>query len=363
MIDTIKEIARKSFFYLLLLLIMLLIIDIALPRYVRWFINFKIYSVLLGILLLVVMILHHKEIIHYLRHHLSKYHHIKKRFLETSGHGFKKIFLYLKNLHIDYRKIISYLFQGILILYLLFLLVDQIFADSIVSKINANYILIIVILCGVFTILFPYQASKKHDKNWKDYVFISILAIAGFVIIKYKTAQLGWLSWVISIIAGILIYLLSILILSDDDAEDNIELPKIFKNKIMLIITIIAILLLITAVLVLLSSLSFLQSARIVFGSIYVLFLPGFIITYIFFPRVKHRILNKHTNELLQENKGIDFLERMALSFALSIAIVPLMVFYLNLIGLKITAFNVVVIVAGIIMVACITLFFIKRKK
>ena len=40
------------------------------------------------------------------------------------------------------------------------------------------------------------------------------------------------------------------------------------------------------------------------------------------------------------EKGSIDWLERIALSFALSIAIVPLVIFYLNLAGLRITALN-----------------------
>ena len=35
------------------------------------------------------------------------------------------------------------------------------------------------------------------------------------------------------------------------------------------------------------SLLGYLESFRIVFGSVYVLFLPGFILTYIFFPKTK----------------------------------------------------------------------------
>lgn len=88
----------------------------------------------------------------------------------------------------------------------------------------------------------------------------------------------------------------------------------------------------------------FLQSFRIVFGSVYVLFLPGFIISFIFF---------KKTEE-------IDWLERIALSFALSIAIVPLVVFYLNLAGIKINLLNTSLIILGIIIASLIIL---KRKE
>ena len=52
---------------------------------------------------------------------------------------------------------------------------------------------------------------------------------------------------------------------------------------------------------------------RMIFGSIFVLFVPGFIWSFVFF--------NK---------EEIDLIERFALSFGLSIAIVPLVVFYLN---------------------------------
>jgi len=63
----------------------------------------------------------------------------------------------------------------------------------------------------------------------------------------------------------------------------------------------------------------FLNILKITYGIVFILFLPGHIISYIFFPL-----------------KKIDVLERIGLSFALSIAIVPLLVFYLNLLGIPI---------------------------
>jgi len=89
----------------------------------------------------------------------------------------------------------------------------------------------------------------------------------------------------------------------------------------------------------------FLESFRIVFGAVYVLFLPGFIISFIFFPK---------TNE----KKGIDWLERIALSFALSIAIIPLVVFYLNLAGIRINLLNTSLIILGVIAVSLVILKF-----
>lgn len=76
----------------------------------------------------------------------------------------------------------------------------------------------------------------------------------------------------------------------------------------------------------------FLQALRIVFGSTYVLFLPGFVLTYVFF-------------------KEIDWIERIALSFALSIATVPLILFYLNKLGIKINLLSSTLTILGIIIV------------
>ncbi|MDP2395551.1 MAG: DUF1616 domain-containing protein [bacterium] len=87
------------------------------------------------------------------------------------------------------------------------------------------------------------------------------------------------------------------------------------KNKNLIIYT--SVITLITAITLFIpyQDLSIIKLLRIVFGSIFILFLPGYILTMTFF-----------------DEKEIDFLERFALSFALSISVVPLLSFYFNLI-------------------------------
>ena len=113
------------------------------------------------------------------------------------------------------------------------------------------------------------------------------------------------------------------------------------------------------------TDLSYLESFRIVFGSVYVLFLPVLIISFIFFPETKP--FEEDDKEKLKheetESKGaIDWIERVALSFALSIAIVPLVVFYLNLIGIKINLINSFFTILGIIVISIIILLIKNRK-
>ena len=114
------------------------------------------------------------------------------------------------------------------------------------------------------------------------------------------------------------------------------KMKKIFKIWILVCI------LLLVISLVLIIWMPFLSALRIMFGSLYVLFLPGYFLTYLFFPKT------------LNEDEKIDAIERIALSFALSIAIVPLVVFYLNLIGPKINTLNASITILVIIIITLI---------
>lgn len=72
-----------------------------------------------------------------------------------------------------------------------------------------------------------------------------------------------------------------------------------------------------------------------ILSAIFVLFIPGLSITFIFFKKDK-----------------INLIERLALSFALSIATIPVLIFYLNLIGVPVTTITVSIIVIGVILIS-----------
>lgn len=91
---------------------------------------------------------------------------------------------------------------------------------------------------------------------------------------------------------------------------------------------------------------SFYNILRIIFGSIFILFLPGYFITLSFF-----------------KTQEIDQLERFALSFAFSISVIPLLTFYLNLIGVKISDLNVFFITLWVIVFNLIYIFVQWKKK
>ncbi|MBT3363709.1 MAG: DUF1616 domain-containing protein [Chloroflexi bacterium] len=72
-----------------------------------------------------------------------------------------------------------------------------------------------------------------------------------------------------------------------------------------------------------------LEWLRYIFGSLFILFIPGFSWSWIFFKKDK-----------------IDWIERIALSVGLSVALVPLTILWLNYVfGVKITLLNTILAV------------------
>ena len=114
-------------------------------------------------------------------------------------------------------ELVNYTFQILLVTYLVLLLVEQVWPGVVSVYLNLNYFLIFVILSGILDVFSEHEKKAEQEANWKDYSFVFVLGILGFVIIKYKTFELGWLSWLISVIAGILIILLSVLVLEENN--------------------------------------------------------------------------------------------------------------------------------------------------
>ncbi|MBN2094787.1 MAG: DUF1616 domain-containing protein [Candidatus Aenigmarchaeota archaeon] len=72
-----------------------------------------------------------------------------------------------------------------------------------------------------------------------------------------------------------------------------------------------------------------LEAARMIVASAFILFMPGLSLSFAFFPK----------------RGEIDWIERIALSFGLSIATLPLLVFHANfLLGIKINLLNVAIL-------------------
>jgi len=89
-----------------------------------------------------------------------------------------------------------------------------------------------------------------------------------------------------------------------------------------------------------------LDGLRIFFGSVFILFLPGLAWSFVFMAR-----------------REIDWIERLALSFGLSICLVPLAVFWLNWVfDVRVNLLNTVLVVFGLIFIALILIWGTRRS-
>lgn len=147
----------------------------------------------------------------------------------------KNYFYYLFQ---EFIKSVNSIFSWSLVFYLLLLLIDQFKDTEFVQKTfffesspfewfltgRMNWLLGWVILTGVISVLVGKERKEKELREkivLKDYLFIFGLGILGAFLIFYKTKELGWLSYVISLISGLLIILLSFIILKEEDESNN----------------------------------------------------------------------------------------------------------------------------------------------
>ena len=80
---------------------------------------------------------------------------------------------------------------------------------------------------GVLAVLFepekPLEKEQPGELIKKDYVFIAITGIAGAVIVWYKIKDIGWVSYLIGAMSGVLIITLSILMMEESGEDDAID--------------------------------------------------------------------------------------------------------------------------------------------
>jgi magnesium-transporting ATPase (P-type) len=122
---------------------------------------------------------------------------------------------------------IRYLFLPVLGVYLLLLLIDAIFPDSISRYVNLDYLLIPAIFTGIIAVLTGFKKERSPEERRMvkgDIIPVICFGIIGAVIVWYQTRDAGWLTYVISPVSGMIIVLLTMVIWQnpeEENGEDN----------------------------------------------------------------------------------------------------------------------------------------------
>ena len=119
----------------------------------------------------------------------------------------------------QWAAIIVDVFQVSLIVYLLILLIEQFKAGFASNFINLNWILWVVIVSGIITVLLNNgeQEREKKEIKWWDYLFIAVFGLVSGVLIYLKIKDLNWIAWVIGILSCLMIWLISYLIINEEE--------------------------------------------------------------------------------------------------------------------------------------------------
>ena len=117
------------------------------------------------------------------------------------------------------KHIFSFVFQSLLLLFLVVLLLREFFPEIVNAYININWFMVVVIVFGALSILFPVNKAEeiRSEPTWKDKLLVIVLGVIGTLIIFLKIRTLGWIGYVIAILGGAIIILLSWLILTEKD--------------------------------------------------------------------------------------------------------------------------------------------------
>lgn len=124
-------------------------------------------------------------------------------------------------------EIIKEIFKVSLISYLLFYLINDTFTGFVSDYFNITIILWVTIIAGVLSIWLGNEKNESNERatsgGLKEYAFISILSLVSIFLIYYRIQSVGRLSYYISILSGVIIFLISILIRNEDKNEKHDE--------------------------------------------------------------------------------------------------------------------------------------------
>ena len=98
-----------------------------------------------------------------------------------------------------------------LLLYLLLVLLENVFPGFVTNTVDLNLFLIPVVLTGVGALFAPEVPVENPPPSRRDYTIGMCTAIVGGLLIYYKTKDLGMTSVVISLLSSLLIGLVHVI--------------------------------------------------------------------------------------------------------------------------------------------------------
>lgn len=107
----------------------------------------------------------------------------------------------------DLLEINNFAFIVFLISYIFFLIIENVTDKFISTFFNYNILLYICVITGLLMLILDKNKDDSFKITKKDYLLIITLALISSATIFIKTKELGWLSPIISIFTGVIVYI------------------------------------------------------------------------------------------------------------------------------------------------------------
>jgi uncharacterized membrane protein len=122
---------------------------------------------------------------------------------------------------IETRDVLSFAFQTALVSYLGFFLIENIKPGSVTGYMDLNWWLWAAVVTGVLSAIWPYvvpEAKRKAENiGWREYLWLSLIAITTVAVMWYKLGSLGTIGKVIAGLSGAVVFSLCLLVYYDRD--------------------------------------------------------------------------------------------------------------------------------------------------
>lgn len=121
------------------------------------------------------------------------------------------------------------IFPYALLLYLIFFLLEVLLPGFVSNNFDLNYLLVAVLILGFFSVFAPPIEKEEEPPQKSDRNLIVILTIISFLVLFYRTRDMGLSGLVISLVGSLLVAGMSVILIyfPDEGEEEPVDEIKI----------------------------------------------------------------------------------------------------------------------------------------
>ena len=125
------------------------------------------------------------------------------------------------------------IFPYALLIYLIFFLLEVLFPGFVSNNFDLNYLLVAVLILGFFSVFAPLIEKEEEPPQKSDRNLIIILTIISFIVLFFRTRDMGLSGLVISFVGSLIVAGMSVILIyfPDEDDENKEEHIDTIKNE------------------------------------------------------------------------------------------------------------------------------------